>query len=185
MDEEIRAALRRGDVDGAFLLVQRAYGTAINAICYRILKEASAAEDAMQQTLIAAFGSRTQLLGVDNIRSWLMRTASRKCIDTLRLWQRTGRMQHDVSNGCDGAAVDHGGALALFAAEEVKRELVVCLLALGRDLAALVLMRYHDGMSWEEIAEIVGDPPDAIRMRVNRGALQRIRACLEAKGITL
>jgi RNA polymerase sigma-70 factor (ECF subfamily) len=65
-----------------------------------------------------------------------------------------------------------------------RRALEDCLAALPPEIAAAVLMRYRDGMSWAQIAEAVETPMDTIRMRVQRGALKSLRECLEAHEVT-
>ncbi|HET7504781.1 MAG TPA: sigma factor, partial [Kofleriaceae bacterium] len=80
-DDEIRAALRRGDEGAAFGLLLQAHGKTIFARCHRILHDETAAEDVMQQVLIAAFKHRKKLIQVESIRGWLICGAVRRCID--------------------------------------------------------------------------------------------------------
>jgi RNA polymerase sigma-70 factor (ECF subfamily) len=181
VDDDIRAALRRGDTNVAFRLVLQTHGPAVYATCCRILKSRSAAEDVMQLTMMAAFKNYRQLLDVDQIRGWLIRTASRKCIDALRSSKRADRLHRD---GVGADAVDGGDVLDQLGTTAERRALEECLAALATDVAAAVLMRYREGMSWEQIAEAVAVPLDTIRMRVKRGALKSLRECLESKGIT-
>lgn len=181
-DEEIREALGRGDMDAAFRLVQRTHGRAVYSICYRYLKNRTAAEDAMQQTLIAAFENHRQLIEVDRIRAWLIVTASRRCVDALRSSKRSDRRHRDGDDEIDAAPIEGDGALAQLVTAENYRALEDCLATLEPEVAAAVMMRHHEGMSWQQIARAVKLPADTIRMRVNRGAFQRLRACLEAKG---
>lgn len=138
----------------------------------------------MQQAMIAAFKSRGQLLEVDQIRGWLIRTAVRKCIDALRSSKRTDRLHRDRLHADHADTVDGGDVLELLGTTQEHRALEACLAGLAPDVAAAVLLRYRDGMSWEQIAEAVAMPLDTIRMRVQRGALKNLRECLESKGIT-
>jgi RNA polymerase sigma-70 factor (ECF subfamily) len=182
-DDDIRAALRRGDTDVAFRIVVRAHGPAVFAICRRYLKNPSAAEDVMQQAMIAAFKSRDALLEVEQIRGWLIRTAVHKCIDALRSGKRADRLHRDVG-GAGADAGEGGDVVEQLGTTEDRRALEDCLAALDPDVAAAVLMRYREGMSWDKIAEAVEMPLDTIRMRVQRGALKSLRECLASKGIT-
>jgi RNA polymerase sigma-70 factor (ECF subfamily) len=177
-DDEIRAALRRGATDVAFRLLSRAHGSAIYARCVRILKNRSAAEDVMQQVTMAAFENRSKLLEVDKIRGWLMQIAIHKSLDALRSSKRIERLQHESANteGPEGEDL-----FAQLATTEDQRALEACLAALESELAAAVLMKYRDDMSWEQIAEAFGVPPDTIRMRVQRGGMKSLRDCLAAK----
>jgi RNA polymerase sigma-70 factor (ECF subfamily) len=179
-DNDIRAALRRGQDDVAFRLLLQLHGPAVYTRCCRILKNQTAAEDAMQQALMAAFKHRSRLLEVDQIRAWLIQTATRKCLDALRSTKRSDRLQRDMIN--DDAPKELSLLEALGTTED-RRALEECLAALAPDIAAAVLMRYRDDMSWAQIAEAVGVPMDTIRMRVQRGALTSLKDCLAAKEV--
>jgi DNA-directed RNA polymerase specialized sigma24 family protein len=54
-DNDIRAALRRGHDEAAFRLLLQAHGPAVYTACCQILRNATAAEDAMQQAMMAMF----------------------------------------------------------------------------------------------------------------------------------
>lgn len=178
-DDEIRGALQRGDADLAFRLLSRAHRAVVYTRCYRILRNRSAAEDVMQQTMIAAFRKRGELLGVDQIRGWLIRVAVRKCLDMLRSSKRTDRLHRTAGDGEPAGA----GVLEQLGTTQERRALEDCLAAQPPDVVAAVLMRYRDDMPWAQIAEVVELPLDAIRMRVHR-ALKGLRDCLEAHEVT-
>jgi RNA polymerase sigma-70 factor, ECF subfamily len=182
-DDDIRAALRRGDTDTAFLLLERHHGPAIYSRCCRILKNPTAAEDVMQQALMAAFKHRSQLLEVTQIRGWLISIATRKCLDALRSSKRADRL-HDSLRDADADAGNSEDLLKKLGTTEDGRAIEECLRALEPELAAAVLMRHHDDMSWEQISEAIGVPVDTIRMRVRR-ALPSLCKCLESKGVKL
>lgn len=179
-DDEIRAALRRGDDKVAFRLLAEAFGRAVYTTCYRILRNSTDAEDAMQQALMAAFTHRSRLLEVDQLRGWLIQVASRKCLDQLRAAERSDRRQRNL---VDSDAPDEVSVLEQLGTTQDRRALEECLATLAPDLAAAVQMRYRDDMSWAQIAEAVEMPPDTIRMRVQRGALKSLKDCLEAKEV--
>lgn len=133
----------------------------------------------MQQVMIAAFHKRAQLLEVEQLRGWLIRTAVRKSLDALRSSKRFTRLRDELP----GADSEEAGLLELLGSTEEKRALEECLSLLEAEIAAALLMRYRDGMSWEQIAAAVELPLDTVRMRVQRGALKSLRTCLAAKEI--
>jgi RNA polymerase sigma-70 factor, ECF subfamily len=180
-DNDIRAALRRGQDGVAFRLLVQIHGPAVYTACCRILKNRAAAEDAMQQAMMAAFKHRSELLEVDQIRGWLIRTANRRCLDALRSAKRSDRLQRGL---VDGDAAEEVNLLDQLGTTQERRALEECLATLAPELAAAVHMRYREGMSWAQIAETVGMPMDTIRMRVQRGALKSLRDCLAAKEVT-
>ena len=117
---------------------------------------------------------------VEQIRGWLIQIAVRKCFDALRSSKRNLRLQRDV---IAGDAPEIASLLDELGTTEERRALEECLQALDPELAAAVLMRYRDGMSWAQIANAVAMPADAIRMRVTRSALKSLRECLKAKEV--
>lgn len=179
-DDEIRAALRRGDAALAFRLLQDAHGEAIFTRCSRILKDRSAAEDVMQLVMMAAYDNRRELRKVDNLRGWLIQVASRRCVDLLRSADRRRRHERHAATG-DPAETE--SLLELLGTTERLGELVECLAALDPDLALAVNLRHLDGMSWVQVAEVMGTSVDKIRMRVQRGAMRSLRDCLASKEI--
>lgn len=179
-DDEIRAALRRGDDDRAFRLLEAAHGKVVFARCRRVLKDQSAAEDVMQQAMMAAFENRRQLIEVDQLRGWLIQVAVRKCFDAKRTGKRKDRRERSAATG---EPTEVASMVELFGLTEDRRALEECIAALDPELAVAVDLRYRDGMSWMQIAEAVGMPADTIRMRVQRGAMNSLRECLASKEV--
>jgi RNA polymerase sigma-70 factor (ECF subfamily) len=177
-DADIRATLRRGHINAAFRLLVEVHGRAIYGRCCRILKSRIAAEDVMQKTMIAAFENRQKLLEVEQIRGWLIRIATRKCLDAIRSSKRVDRLERDLA---DAETRESENLLEQLGTTRDRRSLEECFATLEPDVAAAVLMRYRDGMSWAQIAKEMEVPEDTIRMRVQRGGLKRLRECLEAK----
>jgi RNA polymerase sigma-70 factor (ECF subfamily) len=58
-----------------------AYSSIVLTVCLRLLKDRYAAEDACQETFVAAWRHRTQL---HPSRAWLLKVATNKCLDELR-----------------------------------------------------------------------------------------------------
>ena len=53
---------------------------------------------------------------------------------------------------------------------------------LGDNYKEVVVMRYLDGLTPAEIAEILGESPNAISIRINRG-INRLRQLLKDNGV--
>ena len=181
VDDEIRAALRRNDLERAFALVSQHHGPAVFTRCFHILGDRAQAEDALQETLVVGFRKRAELAAVASIRAWLMRVAVNKALDAHRRDRRQRaklerQVRLDVDADAAGAAV--GDSLGSFD----RAKLDECLAALDSVTRAAFLLRYEDELAWEQIAATVELPVDTIRMRVQRGALRSLRVCLGEGG---
>ena len=81
-------ALRRGRPEALADLLAR-YGKDIQAVAYLILRDRSAAEDVVADTLIAALEHGDSIRDPDALRPWLLRIATNKA---LRQRQRHARV---------------------------------------------------------------------------------------------
>jgi RNA polymerase sigma-70 factor (ECF subfamily) len=64
------------------------YRRELQAHCYRILGSVADAEDALQETLLAAWQGLAGFEGRSSVRVWLYQIATRRCLNTLRAASR-------------------------------------------------------------------------------------------------
>ena len=85
MTEEKAWILRaqRGE-DDAFTLLVEAYQKPVYNLCYRMLGEANAAEDAAQDTFLKAYQNLNRYDINRSFATWLLSIAAHHCIDKLR-----------------------------------------------------------------------------------------------------
>ena len=80
---------RARDGDGeAFAQLTAPYRGELHVHCYRILGSVHDAEDAMQETMLAAWRSLACFEGRASIRTWLYRIATNRCLNVLRSTSR-------------------------------------------------------------------------------------------------
>ena len=180
-DDDIRAGLRAGDVDGAFRALRERHGGPVYRACLARLRDHALAEEAMQDAFVKAFRKRGQLAAAASLRGYLLGIASNTAVDVLRKAQRRARLARANQ---DLAGED--AAMTATAVEAEPAELVAlydCLDHLEPKTRAAVFMHYRDERSWHEIATAIGVPIDTVRMRVRR-VLKDLRACMKAKGVS-
>jgi RNA polymerase sigma-70 factor (ECF subfamily) len=73
------AAARRGD-EAEFEALVAAYRNPLHAYCYRMLGSVHDADDALQETLLAAWRGLPGFEGRSSLRSWLYRIATHACL---------------------------------------------------------------------------------------------------------
>lgn len=160
-------AARRGDRDAISDLYLR-----FNPSLVRFLEGRSGAgADLAQDTWIAVFASLASFEGNDRqFRSWLFTIARRRVVDH---WRRVGRQPvttHAPAQVASVTARDTAGdeLIARDAIAELVRDL-------SAEQADVVLLRVVAGLSVEEVADIIGKSPGAIRVIQHR-ALRRLAA---------
>ena len=138
----------------------------LRAVAYRMLGSAVEADDAVQEAWLRLDRAGE---GIDNVEAWLITVVGRVCLDMLR--SRTSRREAFVEAP---AATVPGPEQEAELADAVGLALIVVLETLTpTERLAFVL---HDlfGVSFEEIAPIVGRSPSAARQMASR-ARRRVR----------
>ena len=154
------------------------------------LRDAHAAEDAVQETLVAALAGEASFQGRANLRTWLTGILKHKIIDAIRRQAREA-----AQAPADGDAADFD---ALFAEDghwaqpprtwgnpgaalEEKRffaALEVCLQRLPGKTARAFMMREHMGFDTDEICQELRVTPTHCWVLLYR-ARMALRECLE------
>ena len=166
--EPILEALTAGHRERAATLLVNEHGTTIGRACMALLGSQSEAEDALQETLMAALDGLAGFRGEGSLRAWLLSVARKRCAK--RLESRT--RERDFKQGLpapEGAASAERLTMAARA-----RRLLEDIRPTERD--ALVL-RFAAELSFREVGEACGIDEAAARKRVSRG-LARLRSLL-------
>jgi RNA polymerase sigma factor (sigma-70 family) len=153
-------------MDGEWLAERfEADRTRLQAVAYRLLGSASEADDAVQEAWLRL--SRSDTSEVENLSGWLTTVVSRVSLDMLR--SRRSRREEPLAP--DGESISH--------AADPEREAVLAesvglaMLAVLQRLAPAERVAFvlHDvfGVSFDEIAGIVGRSPVAARQLASRG----------------
>ncbi len=87
MTVELITKARTGDHE-AFRVLVAPYERELHVHCYRFLGSAHDAEDALQDTLLAAWQGLAGFEGRSTIRTWLYRVATNRCLNALRSRRR-------------------------------------------------------------------------------------------------
>jgi RNA polymerase sigma-70 factor (ECF subfamily) len=139
--------------------------TRLRAVAYRLLGSASEADDAVQEAWLRL--SRSDTSEVENLSGWLTTVVARVCLDMLR----SRRSRREQSLALDGEFIPDAAdpEREAMLAESVGLAMLAVLQRLApAERVAFVL---HDvfGVSFEEIAGIVGRSPVAARQLASRG----------------
>jgi RNA polymerase sigma-70 factor (ECF subfamily) len=149
-------------------LVEKHYRQAYN-IAYRISGSATDAEDLTQEALIRAYQSFERYQPELPFANWLYRIIANLHVDELR---RRGRARVESIDACAGLAdiPDYSSDPAdRVLSQELDGQLQQALDALSPDFRTAVVLCDIEGLSYEEIAEIMRCSLGTVRSRVHRG----------------
>ena len=143
------------------------YGTQVKRLCCLYLRDASLAEDAAQETFIKAWRSLASFRGGSSERTWLMRIAVNTCRDALRTsWFR--RLDRRVTP--EELPLASPGPQEPALAQAITR-----LPARDREV---ILLRYYEQLSPDEIAHMLRQPLNTVKSRLAR-AKKKLKQLLE------
>ena len=190
-DEEalrIVAAVLAGDREAFGILVEREAAATVRA-CYRVLGDASDAEDAAQEAFVTAFRSLDTWRATGPFGAWLRRIAIRVAVR--RAASRRPTVQLDpIALGAEVAGPtwqldqlgdDSGDPAQASLAAERAGEIRSAVGSLPEPYREVVLLRFFGDLSLAEIAVQTGRPLPTVKTHLRRG-LVRLRAAAAQHG---
>ena len=156
------------------------------------LRDAAAAEDAVQEALLAALAGEANFAGRSNLRTWLTGILKHKIVDGIRRQARE-RPAADLQEGDEGGEFDRlfdrrghwqeapdawqqpEGALGQ---KQFLAALEACLRALPERTARVFMMREHLGLETAEICKELGISATHCWVMLHR-ARMALRLCLQ------
>jgi RNA polymerase sigma-70 factor (ECF subfamily) len=152
------------------------------------LRDAAAAEDAVQETLVAALAGESGFAGRSNLRTWLTGILKHKIIDTIRRQSRETPAEEagpgefdalfDETGHWREAPTDWGDPDSLLQQKQFMAALEACLEGLPAKTAQAFLMREHMGFETTEICKELTVTPTHCWVLLYR-ARMALRECLE------
>lgn len=163
-DQALLRAARLGDSAAFAVLVER-HGPAMYRYAVRLLGNPQDAAEATQAAFVSAWKSHTYR-GEAALRTWLFRLVSRRAADLQRK-RRPIPMHEDLIAALAPPAPDNPLQDALD--HELLAALRLALAELPWHQRACWLLREIDGMSYDEIATVLGLTPGSVRGHLHRG----------------
>jgi len=178
-------AIAKGDARALELVYER-HSRGVYSMAARVLGDASAAEEVVQETFLKLWRQPNAYQPArGRLLPWLLGVAHHHAVDILR--RRQLEQRHRISPGGDGS-VDAFENLGLFSAEDDPQSragLFDQRVAIGRALEELPVeqrlpleLAYYRGMTQFEVATLLGIPLGTIKTRMRLG-LQQLRKAPE------
>lgn len=171
-DADVVAAVLGGDADAFAILVDR-YQHEHARFAIRMLGTREDAEEALQSAFLRAYRALGQCQDPSRFGAWLYHIVVNEC--RTRATRRTRRQRWFVADeeAIAQASTDHPAER-----DALREELQRALDQLEESQREALVLKYVEGLSYEEIAQLTGAGVSALKMRVKR-ACERLRELLE------
>lgn len=169
-DQELIERSKQGDLDSFNCLVESYQGLAYN-LALRMLGDSQAAEDAAQDAFISAWKHINSFKG-GNFRAWLLRITANACRDQLR------KLKHHQSTSLEALPIEPEGSSPGESPEdyalrrEMGEQIQKGLAGLSSEQRLAVVLSDIQGLSYEEIAQVMNCSLGTVKSRVSRGRAQ-------------
>jgi RNA polymerase sigma-70 factor, ECF subfamily len=172
VNKRIKQVLK-GDQD-AFAEVIELYKDKVFQICFRMLGNRHEAEDISQEAFIRAYVNIHTFNQKRKFSTWLYRIATNLCIDRIRKKKPDYYLDAEVT-GTDGltmySQVAADGQLPEEEVEEMElqAEIQRQILKLPDKYRSVIVLKYIEELSLQEISEILDLPLGTVKTRIHRG----------------
>jgi len=175
-DAPLVERVKRGDVKAFEMLVVK-YQRRIERLIGRMVRDVDLVPDIAQETFIRAYRAIPQFRGESAFYTWLYRIAvntAKKALVGLKrdpIVTESARMSRDDDDETyrSETELSHGETPeAVLASKEVAAAVNAAIEALSPDLRQAITLREIEGLSYEEIAELMNCPIGTVRSRIFR-----------------
>lgn len=163
-DREVIEGCQRGDYD-AFRVLFETNQDRVYSIALRYSGDPAAAMDIAQETFLKVWASIGDFRGDSSFESWLYRIVVNRCLD----YRRRGRRWIPFLSGLlDAVVAPAESVLHKLMRAEVEDDVQRIVGKLPAEQRIVVVLRYTEGLSYEEIAEVLGCSAGTVASRLNR-----------------
>lgn len=181
------AKLARNGDRRAFAELVDLYKDKIYHLAYRMLGNKQEAEDIVQETFLRLYSNLHRYDDTQKFSTWIFRIGTNLCIDRLRKRKLTYSLDAEVT---DGEGNDY---YAMMSSDEYTPEKQVIVSETQRHIRkvidnmpdkykSIIVLRYLQDLSLQEISDVLGLPITTIKTRLHRGR-EYLRKKLDASGI--
>ena len=170
-DEELVARSIGGDSDSFNELIHR-WERPIYVLAYRQLGREEDARDVCQETFLRAYRALPGFRGQAKFSSWLYRIALNLCRDWMRRARRVPEVQapEDVDLMELAAAREPSESIEdRVARRDLSRAVESAMALLSEEQRTAIVLKEYHGLTFQEIAELVGCPLSTVKTRLYQG----------------
>ena len=184
--------VKRGDVRAFEMLVVK-YQRRVERLIGRMARDVDLVQDIAQESFIRAYRALPQFRGESAFYTWLYRiavnTAKKALMDMKRdplvlESSRSSGEEGEETSRAENELTDGETPEALLASKEIAAAVNAAIAALSEDLRQAITLREIEGLSYEEIAEMMNCPIGTVRSRIFRAReaiATRLRPLLDTR----
>ena len=177
-DQDITALIERGELAAALTRLMRRHGVAVYRYCREELHDRTLADDVHQQIFIQAHRYLDRFAARSTLRTWLFAIARHRVLDAAKSRRRAqAHIEEDDTADTPDPSPPPGERLD---EARLQQAMIDCLRKLGEHVRGTLVLRYQQGLTFDELGGVFGEKPGTLQARVMR-ALPVLRACIEAK----
>ena len=169
-DAQVISRVLAGDRDAYGTLVAR-YGRRLNDLARRMLRDPGEAEDVVQHAFLNAYRALPRYDPLRPFRHWLLRITSNLCRNRLAARRNEPRARGGDEDEDGLPRLDPPARPETAPGDDERQEsarLRGAVEALPDAYRLVVVLRYSQGLSLEEVAEITGQPMGTVKTHLHR-----------------
>ena len=191
-DAALVERVKQGDVRAFEMLVVK-YQRRIERLIGRMVRDVDLVADIAQETFIRAYRALPQFRAESAFYTWLYRIAVNTAKKALVDMKRDPVMTYTSIQGNDDDDETYRGGMeptdgetpeALLASKEIAATVNAAIAALSEDLRQAITLREIEGLSYEEISDVMNCPIGTVRSRIFRAReaiAERLRPLLDTR----
>src|SRR5919108_5701594 len=177
-EREMVAQLQRGEAAAIASIYDR-YGRLAYSLAQRILNDAAASEDVVQDAFLALWRNAVAFdASRGSLRGWLLSIVHNRAIDRIRGTGQPGRLAPLEAAGRAGEVPDAWESVSV---ELERKQIREALSSLPVEQRRTVELAYYGGLTHVEIARQMAVPLGTVKSRMRLG-LEKLRSFLQARG---
>ncbi len=169
--DKLVVAAQQGNQEAFGALVDEYQDNIYNYVA-RMIRDRTEAEDIAQETFVKAYQALGEFRGASSFQTWLYRIASNLAIDTIRRRKRQGSVSLEQPVLTDEDQVprqwpDEGpGPFEQVGTAETQQAVREAITTLSPKLRTVIVLYDLEGLSYQQIADILGCPLGTVKSRL-------------------
>jgi RNA polymerase sigma-70 factor (ECF subfamily) len=168
MDNPVESVGALAQVAPDFAGIYQEHSRAIFYLCLRMLGEEARAEDATHDVFLKAWRHRAEFQGRSSWRTWLYRIGINHCRNLQQTWAERHISTTDDEFVLQSTLPDTDSPLRVLEIKELGERIQGTLERLPDEYRLLLLLVADEEMSYDEVAELTRQSPDAVRGKLHR-----------------